>query len=217
LLFCNSLYVLNICKILHFIIKEEYLQYFKDFLKQSFYKRFTGIGKRSKTSMQRVLLELKLKQLLPEKIIALEMFGMHGLWHTMDYIDFVISLDMFEINKTYHEMSKGSLKNYPVKFHHQDSIKYISETKATYNFVVADAPIILGKFFESNGLPYFFNDLIKVTASSGIIIFNFHSNYLHNFLEFKLLIQNNVGSRKIKELFFVPRNENLTYGVLVLE
>lgn len=196
-------------------MKKEYLQYYKDRIKCSVYKKITGVNKKTKTSMQSVLLQLKLKNLLPEKINAIEMFGMHGLWHTMDYIDYVSNLDIFEINKTYHELSKISLKKYPVKFYNSDSIKHIKETSIKYNFIVADIPNG-GDFYDDNGLPLFFDYLVGNIDDSGIIIFNCHSVRLKEYNLLVSLIKEKVKPREIKDLFFVPRNDVMSYVVLAI-
>ena len=49
-------------------MKKENIQYYKDKLKYLFYKNTTGINKKSKTSMQSLLLQLRVKKLFPEKI-----------------------------------------------------------------------------------------------------------------------------------------------------
>ena len=198
------------------IMKKEVIQYYKDRLKGSFFRKFSGVHNRVKTGMQSILLELKIKNLLPEKINAIEMFGMHALWHTMDYIEYVSHLDIFEIDKTYHELSKIKLKKYPVKFYNLDSIKYIQETELKYNFIVADIPFG-GTFYDPTGLPYFFDQLIKISDSNGVIIFNCHSVKLKDFEAIKLLIHNKIETRKIKDLFFTPRNELVTYITIVME
>ena len=197
-------------------MKKEVKQYYKDRIKQSFFSRFSGVDKRVKTGMQSILLELKIKSLLPEKINAIEMFGMHGLWHTMDYIEYIDHLDIFEIDATYHDLSKIKLKKYPVEFYNLDSIKYIQETELKYNFIVADIPYG-GTFYEENGLPYFFDQLIKIAEADSVIVFNCHSVKLKDYEAIKLLIQNRVEQRKIKDLFFTPRNELVTYITIVLQ
>lgn len=53
------------------------------------YHCYSFLGKhvgKLQTPMQQVLLQLQIKELLPSRVDALEMFGMHGLWHTMDYV-----------------------------------------------------------------------------------------------------------------------------------
>lgn len=197
-------------------MKKEDLQYYKDLFKYSLYKRITGVNNKSKTCMQSTLLQLKVKCLLPEKINAIEMFGMHALWHTMDYIDYVSSLDIFEINERYHELSKVKLKKYPVNFYNLDSIKYIKETNIKYNFIVADIPYG-GDFYDENGLPLFFEDLIRISDNNSIIIFNCHTEKLKEFKTLIKLINKKVGSKEIKDLFFVPRHNLVSYIVLVIE
>lgn len=56
--------------------------------------------------MQQVIYDLSQKGVLPQRLIALEMFGMHGFWHTMDYIKYVDSLDFFEIDADYANLAK---------------------------------------------------------------------------------------------------------------
>ncbi len=197
-------------------MKKENIQYYKDRLKYFFYKKTTGINKKSKTSMQSLLLQLQIKNLLPEKIYAIELFGMHGLWHTMDYINYVDNLDIFEINERYHELSKNVLKKYPVQFYNLDSIIYIKETKNKYNFIVADIPYG-GDFYDNNGLPYFFEYFIKIANNNSIIIFNCHSAKLKEYNFLVKLINEKIEQREIKDLFFVPRNNVMSYIVLAIK
>jgi len=197
-------------------MKKENIQYYKDKLKYLFYKNTTGINKKSKTSMQSLLLQLRVKKLFPEKIKSIEMFGMHGLWHTMDYISYVTHLDIFEINERYHELSKKALKNYPVNFYNLDSINYIKETNLKYNFIVADIPYG-GNFYDSAGLPFFFEYLIKIADNNSIIVFNCHSVKLKEYRFLVKLIKEKIEEREIIDLFFVPRNDLMTYIVLAIK
>ena len=185
-------------------------------MKYFLYKKVTGINKKTKTSMQSVLLQLQVKNLFPKKINAIEMFGMHGLWHTMDYINYVSNLDIFEINERYHLLSKNALKKYPVQFYNLDSIKYIKETKNKYNFIVADIPYG-GNFYDENGLPTFFENFINISDDNAIIIFNCHSIKLKEYNFLIKLIKEKIEQREIKDLFFVPRNDVMSYIVLVIK
>jgi len=197
-------------------MKKEKIQYYKDLLKYFLYKKVTGVNKKTKTSMQSVLLQLQVKNLFPEKINAIEMFGMHGLWHTMDYINYVSNLDIFEINKGYHELSKNALKSHPVQFYNVDSIKYIKKTSNKYNFIVADIPYG-GDFYDDNGLPFFFEYFIKISNDNSIIIFNCHSVKLKEYNFLVKIIKEKTEQREIKDLFFVPRNDEMSYIVLVIK
>lgn len=194
----------------------EGFQNFKDKLKQSFYSKFSGKEARLKSGMQSAILQLELKKLLPEKINAIEVFGMHGLWHTKDYIHLVDSLDIFEINKRYHELSKKNLKKFNVKYFHQDSIKFIAETSNKYNLVVADIPFG-GSFYSENGLPLFIDDLIKITSGKSVLIFNIHSKFLSNFQRIESELKNKATNKKVKDLFFVARNSSVSYVVIAFE
>jgi len=166
--------------------------------------------------MQNILLQLKVKNHIPEKINAIDMFGMHALWQTIDYVDYVCSMDIFEINKRYHELSKITLKNYPVKFYNLDSIQYIKNTNVKYNFIVADAPYA-GDFYDINGLPIFFEDLIKISEPDSVIIFNCHLDKLMDYKILFQLIKNKVEPRLVKDLFFVVKSELVGTIILVIE
>lgn len=189
-------------------------QYYIDKVKQSFYFRLSGENKKLKTGMQCILLILKSRNLLPKNLRALELFGMHGLWHTMDYIDLVDHLDIFEIDNTYSDFSKRNLPQSKVDFYSEDSIVWLSKTTNSYNFVVADIPFS-GPFYTEQGTPKFFSDLLKVTESKGVLIFNSHTellateNFKHHILEL-------VGADRVKDLFFIPKNTFITYTVLIL-
>ncbi len=194
----------------------ELIQYWKDRLKYLFVKSITGENRRVKTPMQQIILTLRLKNILPERITAIEMFGMHGLWHTMEYVTLVESLDIFEINKSYHELSKKLLKNYPTQFFHEDSIQFIASTNLNYNFVVADIPFG-GDFYDLTGLPVFIDDLIKlIDPSGGVLIFNCHSHFLKSYKQLQECIKSSVHTHVVSDLFFVPRNESMSYIVLCL-
>jgi len=172
----------------------EDFQYLKDYFKYLIYKKITGIYKKSKTNMQSVLLQLKVKNLWPDKVRALEMFGRHGLWHTMDYVAWVDHPDIFELNPRFHELSQKNLKKYPVSFYNSDSIRFIQETQKKYDLIVADSPYG-GNFYAEDGLPYFFNDFIKIADVKSIIIFNCHTIKLAKFEKLTQIIHQRVGNR----------------------
>ncbi|MFM9986038.1 MAG: hypothetical protein ACKVOK_12440 [Flavobacteriales bacterium] len=197
-------------------MKKEIIQYWKDRLKYVLVKIIAGENRRVKTPMQQIILTLRLKQLLPKQISAIELFGMHGLWHTMDYVPLVKSLDIFEINKSYHELSKKLLKKYPTRFFHEDSIRFIASTNLNYNFVVADIPYG-GDFYAENGLPHFFEDLVRIMdASGGVLIFNCHSRFLKSHKILQQHIESQIKKHVVMDLFFLPRNDNISYIVLCL-
>ena len=61
--------------------------YRKDFLKFKLYGLVKKKAIRFQTGMDQIMLQLELRDSLPNNATAIEMFGMHGLWHTMDYIN----------------------------------------------------------------------------------------------------------------------------------
>lgn len=196
---------------------KETIQYLIDYLKLIFYKLLSLlVGSKLRSSMKLLLLQLELKKLLPNKINALEMFGMHGLWHTMDYLHLVDSLDIFELNQHYHKLSRLNLRGYKVNFYNEDSIKFIHNTTNKYNFIVADIPFN-GPFYDENGLPLFLDDMIRIASDSSVIIFNLHSSRLQYFEKVQADIKDKVKNRIIKDLFFVPKNSSIGYVALILQ
>lgn len=191
----------------------ENIQNFKDKLKQSFYNKIGGKEKKLKTSMQSLILQLELKNLLPKNMKAIEVFGMHGLWHTKDYIHLVDELDIFEINKKYHDLSKKNLKKFKVNYFLQDSIKFIAETENKYDLVVADIPFG-GDFYSETGLPRFIDDLIKISKERSILIFNMHSKFLKDYqrIQSELILKSK--DKKVIDLFFIARNSEVSYVVV---
>ncbi len=193
-----------------------YTQYLKDLIKTNLGDFISKKFGRLKTGMERILLLLEFKKLLPENIIAIEVFGMHGLWHTKDYIKHVQSLDIFELDKKYHDLSKKVFRGYPVQYFNQDSLDYIFKTDKKYNLVVADTPAG-GNFYAPNGMPFFWNNLVRVTMPGGVIISNIHSDKLDDYKLIEKWIKNNSNNKPIKDIFFMPRNNSITYVVIIFE
>ncbi len=194
----------------------QYSQYIKDSVKTNLSDLISGKFGRLRTSMQSIFLLLTLKKLLPKKIAAIELFGMHGLWHTKDYIRHVQSLDLFELDPKYHQLSKKVFRKFPVQYFNEDSIKYISITDKKYDLVIADIPAG-GNFYAANGMPAFWNDLVRVTLPGGILIFNMHSDKLSNFKTIENLVKDNSNNRSVRDIFFMPRNSIITYVVVAYE
>lgn len=192
-------------------------QYLKDSAKTKLSDFISGKFGRLRTGMQNIFLQLSLKKLLPDKLIAIELFGMHGLWHTKDYIRHVQSLDLFELDQKYHRLSKKVFKGFPVTYFNEDSISYIAATDKRYNLVVADIPAG-GDFYLPDGMPVFWKDLLRVLMPDrSILIFNMHSEKLSNFKTTEELIRSNSEGRQIRDIFFMPRNSIITYVVVAYE
>lgn len=191
------------------------VQYWKDRLTTWLLSHVAGQERRLKSGMQSVLLQLELKGSLPKPMTAVELFGMHGLWHTMDYVRLVEHLDFFEIDKQYLDLARRNLGRYPVTFHHGDSIAWLRSCEKQYNFVVADIPFS-GPFYHADGMPLFLDDLVRITSPGGVLVFNAHAKHLSQYPAFEACIREHASGRTIADLFLVPRNSQVTYVVLTL-
>lgn len=188
-------------------------QYFKDYFKYKIYLfLYKNFGKLH-TPMQEVFLQLKIRNLLPDKINALEMFGMHGLWHTMDYIKDVDSLDFFELDAVYLECAKRNVPANKTNFFCRDSIVYIKNTSKQYSLIVSDSPYG-GDFYKDDGLPLFLNDIIQHAARRAIVIFNIKNEYMVNFCQLKEKI---TRIRRAADIFSIARNEKMSYVVVIYD
>lgn len=188
-------------------------QYYKDLIKFKICAYCTKLVGRLYTPMQQVMLQLTVRELLPERIDALEMFGMHGLWHTMDYLDYVDTLDFFELESVYCDFAKKNLCYEKVNFFCEDSIKYIKNTSKKYSFIVSDNPYG-ADFINDDGSPKFLNDIIKIAKDKAIIIFNMRNKYIQNYYRIRDEIN---MKRKCSDIFCVSRNKQVSYIVVVLD
>lgn len=196
-------------------MKNQIIQYYIDKFKSTIYRVVTKKAQKIQTPMTNLMMQLELKNILPHKVKAVELFGMHGLWHTLDYVHKVDSLDIFEIDKTYHELSKKVLKKHNVNYFNTDSLKHAATTSEKYNFIVADIPYG-GAFYDENGLPIFWDSMLKIADQKCVFIFNIHSDKLKNYDYLVTEIKNRLLDYSIKDLFFVPRNTQMSYIVLVI-
>lgn len=119
-----------------------YKQVAKDFLKRK-YIDLSRQGDRLQTPMQIQINTLRCHGYLPRRIIAVELFGMHGLWITKDYADICAYLELWEINHVYAAFAKKFIKNAVVV--EGDSIHAVLDKKLMkdrYNFIVSDNPLV---------------------------------------------------------------------------
>jgi hypothetical protein len=96
---------------------------------------------RLQTPMTQLLGTLDTYELLPPTIDALELFGMHGLWHTRDYVSRCSSLEFYEIDPTYAAYAARTLPNTEVIV--ADSIQTVKARRLgrdMYDLVVSDNP-----------------------------------------------------------------------------
>lgn len=191
--------------------------YIKERIKCGLYRIITRIMPRVQTPMQQVFFQLQHKGYWNSGNgkKALEMFGMFGLWHTMDYINQVGQIDFFEIDEKIIGYAKKTLKG-EVNFYCEDSIKHIKETKKKYDLVVADIPHYFNEGFDQKtGISPFMKDMINVTSAGGVIIMNLHTEYLHRHHDIYLQVRD-MSEREIKDLFYVVRSQRTTYAVVVM-
>jgi len=129
---------------------------------------------RLKTPMDTTIEMLRSFNQLPEELVALEIFGMYGLWHTRDYFPLCSYLEIYEWDKTYFKLLKMQYKN--AVCIQADSVLAINEhklKKQSYNFIVADNP--MGDKYGDNYFEHFnfFENMIGYTAKNGVIVLNF--------------------------------------------
>ena len=86
-----------------------YKQIGKDFIKRKYIDLVKG--DRLKTAMQVQIDTLKFYDYLPRRIVAVELFGMHGLWITKDYAPQCAYLEFYEINHVYAMFAKKFIRN----------------------------------------------------------------------------------------------------------
>ena len=96
---------------------------------------------RLQTPMTQLMGTLETYEALPPAIDALELFGMHGLWHTRDYVERCSSLEFYEVDPTYAAFAARTLPSTDVIV--ADSIEAVHARrlrKETYDLVVSDNP-----------------------------------------------------------------------------
>ena len=129
---------------------------------------------RFKTPFQHVLLNLKAENLLPEEIIALELFGKSGQYTVKDYIDLVSYLELYELDSF---CLKNAKRYFPIaEAINADAIEVVRQGRLLrddYNFVIIDNPDIPlyceNRYCEHFDLfPALFNNL----AREAVLIMN---------------------------------------------
>lgn len=169
------------------------------------------------TSMDYVITTLRAKHYLAENAEAIELFGMFGLWHTKDYINYVSNIDFFDIDNDYIKYARRVFDNKSkVTFYNEDSIKFIQKTDKKYDLVIADTPYSATFFYDDNDLPVFLKDMLRVTKQGGVVIFNIHTDSLNQWdmLKDKIIRE---SDRSIKDIFVLYRSNLVSYVVIVFE
>lgn len=158
---------------------------------------------RSFTAMQLMLKTLRTNKMLPEKLIALDLFGFIGTTTTMDYENLTEYVELWEIDPYYAKEAKRNLPNANVVC--GDSISAVKKGllhKKEYNFIVIDANVssaFADGSYESFGvfphaLNYIANEavifvtifinLIEYTKYSGGLIEEIDKNWIQARKEF---------------------------------
>lgn len=154
------------------------LQYYQQVLKDLLKRKYVDFSKRGRlqTPMGMLVSILNAQGYLPTELIALEIFGMHGLWVTRDYASLCSYLELYEINPIYAKYAKIFIRNATV--HNSDSIEAILKRqlkKTKYNYIVSDNP-----FSSPFGKGYYehFDFFPSITdyMDSGILSLNFAHN-----------------------------------------
>ena len=132
---------------------------------------------RSFTAMQLMLKTLRTNNMLPEKLIALDLFAFVGTTTTMDYAHLTEYLEMWEIDPYYAKEAKKNLPNAEVVC--GDSINAIKTgllLRKEYNFIVIDANVssaFADGSYESFGV---FPHALNYIANEAVIFVTIFSN-----------------------------------------
>jgi hypothetical protein len=203
-------------------------------------RAFVDVGRkvgRLKTPMDIVLLWLKANEYLPQRLIAVEPFGMHGLWHVRDYARLCEYNEIFEIEPDYFNFL---VKSYPTfSCRNEDSIKAFQERRLQrekYNFIVIDNPY--GEIYGDNYCEHFdlFDAALDYLDAGAVLILNFALGSEFDAdvkrrreafygtavmppreaLEFYRRRIEAGTSKAVRDMVFVPRNEALGYMVFAI-
>lgn len=152
-------------------------QVFKDYIKRAFIDIVRRQSLRLATPTESLILTLRAMGYFHEPVIALDLFGMHGLWITKDYSRFCSYLELYEIDPVYARYAKLFLKNASVV--NGDSIQAVKKghlKRPSYNLIVSDNPS--GSPYGHNYHEHFdlFPDIVKYLDDRGILILNYLSN-----------------------------------------
>lgn len=210
-------------------------------LKERIKRLFIDFGRkigRLKTPMDIVILWLKTNNYFPKQLVALEPFGMHGLWHTKDYSPYCVYNEIFEIEKSYFNFLKKEFPQFNCRM--EDSIQAIKNhnlNRDKYNFIVIDNPY--GGIYGNIYCEHFdlFHSVLNYLEEDSILILNFiidQSNFTgeqikrrENFygktritakeaMNFYIKAIELNQDKKVIDSIIIPRNEVIGYLVFVI-
>lgn len=147
-------------------------QIMKDALKRKLIDYAQKSG-RMQTPMTALARTLQVYGALSSQHHALELFGMHGLWHTRDYVSLCASLELYEIDPAYAAYAQRTLPNTTARV--MDSIAAVKEGKLlrnNYDLIVIDNPY--GNIYGNDYAEHFdFFPSILRYIKNGVLVLNF--------------------------------------------
>jgi|GEM_PF-1925104 len=126
------------------------------------------------TPMDAVFRMLELRGGLPQPVVALELFGRHGLWKTVEYAGRCSYLEHYEINRAYAMFAQRALPRDRTVVVCADSIAAVREGKLRrndYSFVFADS---FPECFGEGYCEYFdlIPDVFRYLAPYSVLVVN---------------------------------------------
>jgi hypothetical protein len=150
-----------------------FIRIYKDWLINKIIIRLKGKPFHVKTPVDYLFLSLKASGHMPEKVVALELFGMYGLYVTKHYSHLCESVELWELDAEFAKYAKKfSDKN--VKIIQGDSVKAVQESKINgkFNLLMIDNPLVSpygeGLFEHFNVMP----EIFGAAQDSFVLIFN---------------------------------------------
>ena len=208
----------------------------KERMKRSFIDYSRKVG-RLKTPMDIALLWLKTNKYLPQRLVAVEPFGMHGLWHIRDYAGLCESNEIFEIERDYYNYLVKSFPRFSCRM--EDSIKAFQDRtlqRDKYNFIVIDNPY--GEIYGDNYCEHFdlFEPTLGYLDNEAVLILNlvlesgfdaavnrrreeFYGKAVmapREALEFYRDQIEGKTAHTVRDMVFIPRNETIGYLVFAI-
>ncbi|MBN8702787.1 MAG: hypothetical protein J0M08_06965 [Bacteroidetes bacterium] len=150
------------------------------YTKRQLFSRFFALKlsrERAFTALQLIIKTLQSNKYLPEKIIALEVFGFIGTSTSLDYAELTDYLELWEIDPYYAKQAQKINPN--AKVICGDSVEAIANGKLLrddYNFLVIDSNIssaLNDGSYESFGV---FENSLKYLAKKSVVIVTIYNN-----------------------------------------
>jgi hypothetical protein len=149
------------------------LRIYKEFFVSKIIGLFKGRPFYLKTPIDYLILLFKTSGLLPSNVIAIELFGMYGVYLTKHYARYCETVDMWEIDPKYVYYA-NKFKERNVTVIQGDSVSSVQNglIQKQYNLLIVDNPLVSP---YGDGLIEHFNvmpSVFKIAKEKFIIIFN---------------------------------------------